>query len=96
MHAKAGTVRSLCNSLVVFGRSRSITHVMTAASIAAGKGGGYARYLEGKTIEPERGDYYLSRRASPRRHRAAGSRPLTRLLGSGSRARPWMVLSSSR
>jgi conjugative relaxase-like TrwC/TraI family protein len=38
---------------------------MTAASIAAGKGGGYARYLEGKTIEPERGDYYLSPEGEP-------------------------------
>jgi hypothetical protein len=32
---------------------------MTTSSIGAAKGGGYARYLEGKTIEPERGDYYL-------------------------------------
>ena len=32
---------------------------MTAASIGAAKGGGYARYLEAKTVEPERGDYYL-------------------------------------
>jgi conjugative relaxase-like TrwC/TraI family protein len=39
--------------------------VMTAASIAAGKGGGYARYLEGKTLEPERGDYYLSPEGEP-------------------------------
>src|ERR1700726_977538 len=38
---------------------------MTAASIAAGKSGGYARYLEGKTIEPERGDYYLSPEGEP-------------------------------
>jgi hypothetical protein len=38
---------------------------MTAASISAGKGGGYARYLEGKTIEPERGDYYLSPEGEP-------------------------------
>ncbi len=38
---------------------------MTAASIAAGKGGGYARYLEGKTIRPERGDYYLSPEGEP-------------------------------
>jgi conjugative relaxase-like TrwC/TraI family protein len=38
---------------------------MTAASISAGKGGGYARYLEGKTIEPERGDYYLSPEGQP-------------------------------
>jgi conjugative relaxase-like TrwC/TraI family protein len=33
---------------------------MTASSIAAGKAGGYARYLEGKTVAPERGDYYLT------------------------------------
>jgi conjugative relaxase-like TrwC/TraI family protein len=33
---------------------------MTAASIGAGRGAGYAQYLEGKTIAPERGDYYLT------------------------------------
>jgi conjugative relaxase-like TrwC/TraI family protein len=33
---------------------------MTAASIGASQGGGYARYLEGKTVAPERGDYYLT------------------------------------
>ena len=33
---------------------------MSAASIAAGKAGGYARYLEGKTVAPQRGDYYLT------------------------------------
>jgi conjugative relaxase-like TrwC/TraI family protein len=33
---------------------------MTAASIPAARGGDYARYLEGKTIAPERGDYYLT------------------------------------
>jgi conjugative relaxase-like TrwC/TraI family protein len=33
---------------------------MSASSIAAGRAGGYARYLEGKTIAPERGDYYLT------------------------------------
>ena len=33
---------------------------MTAASIGAAKGGGYARYLESKTVVPERGDYYLT------------------------------------
>jgi conjugative relaxase-like TrwC/TraI family protein len=37
-----------------------MTSVMSASSIAAGKAGGYARYLEGKTIAPERGDYYLT------------------------------------
>jgi hypothetical protein len=38
----------------------SVPLVMTAASIGAAKGGGYARYLEGKTLQPERGDYYLT------------------------------------
>ncbi|HEY2140968.1 MAG TPA: MobF family relaxase [Solirubrobacteraceae bacterium] len=33
---------------------------MTAASIGASGGGGYARYLESKTVAPERGDYYLT------------------------------------
>jgi conjugative relaxase-like TrwC/TraI family protein len=34
--------------------------MMTASSIGAAKGSGYARYLEGKTVAPERGDYYLT------------------------------------
>ncbi|HMH46928.1 MAG TPA: MobF family relaxase [Solirubrobacteraceae bacterium] len=38
---------------------------MTAASIGSAKGGGYARYLESKTVEPERGDYYLSPDGEP-------------------------------
>jgi conjugative relaxase-like TrwC/TraI family protein len=38
---------------------------MTAESIAAGKAGGYARYLESKTVEHERGDYYLSPEEEP-------------------------------
>jgi len=38
---------------------------MTAASIGSSKGGGYARYLESKTIDPERGDYYLSPTGEP-------------------------------
>ncbi len=33
---------------------------MTASSILAAGGGGYARYLESKTVAPERGDYYLT------------------------------------
>ena len=45
--------------------SRSVTDVLTAASIGAAKAGGYARYLESKTIEPERGDYYLSPTGEP-------------------------------
>jgi conjugative relaxase-like TrwC/TraI family protein len=39
--------------------------VVTASSIGAAKGGGYARYLEGKTIQPERGDYYLTPGGEP-------------------------------
>jgi conjugative relaxase-like TrwC/TraI family protein len=39
--------------------------VLTASSIGAAKGGGYARYLESKTVEPERGDYYLSPAGEP-------------------------------
>ncbi|MGH2864930.1 MAG: MobF family relaxase [Solirubrobacteraceae bacterium] len=38
---------------------------MTTSSIAAAKGGGYARYLEGKTVQPERGDYYLTPGGEP-------------------------------
>jgi conjugative relaxase-like TrwC/TraI family protein len=35
-------------------------HVVSAANIPASRGGAYARYLESKTVEPERGDYYLT------------------------------------
>jgi conjugative relaxase-like TrwC/TraI family protein len=38
---------------------------MTASSIGASKGGGYARYLENKTIAPEQGDYYLTPEGEP-------------------------------
>jgi conjugative relaxase-like TrwC/TraI family protein len=38
---------------------------MTASSIGAAKGGGYARYLEGKTVAPQRGDYYLTPGGEP-------------------------------
>src|SRR5665213_2440571 len=34
--------------------------MVSAASIGAARGGGYARYLEAKTVAPERGDYYLT------------------------------------
>src|SRR6202042_3419491 len=53
------------NSLAGFVRSWSVSVVMTAASIGAAKGGGYARYLESKTVEPDRGDYYLSPEGEP-------------------------------
>ena len=48
--------------------------MMSASSIGAGRGGGYARYLEGKTVAPERGDYYLIPVASWRRRPATGFR----------------------
>ena len=60
MHGCAVARRALCELLGRFGALRVITHVMTAASIGASRGGGYARYLESKTVEPERGDYYLT------------------------------------
>src|SRR3984885_3287088 len=65
MQAPAGAVSALCNSLAGLGASGSVLVVMTAASIGAAKGGGYARYLESKTVEPERGDYYLSPDGEP-------------------------------
>jgi conjugative relaxase-like TrwC/TraI family protein len=60
MHGCAVAQRALCGLLGRFGALRVITHVMTAASIGASRSGGYARYLESKTVEPERGDYYLT------------------------------------
>ena len=65
MHSCAGAVSAPCNSLAGLRASGSVHVVMTAASIGASKGGGYARYLESKTIEPERGDYYLSPEGEP-------------------------------
>ena len=53
------------NSVAVSAASRSLTVVVTASSIGAAKGGGYVRYLEGKTVQPERGDYYLTPGGEP-------------------------------
>ncbi|MGO8904138.1 MAG: MobF family relaxase [Solirubrobacteraceae bacterium] len=39
--------------------------VLTASSIRAAQGGEYSRYLESKTVAPERGDYYLNPRGEP-------------------------------
>jgi conjugative relaxase-like TrwC/TraI family protein len=39
--------------------------MMTAASIAAAKTAGIAEYLDGKTVAPEQGDYYLGRDGTP-------------------------------
>ena len=59
---------------------------MTAASIGAAKGGGYARYLESKTIEPERGDYYLSPEGEPTQAPGQWLATPDALANSGSRA----------
>jgi len=53
--ARSGQLRSATgttpgrsrNSLAGWGRKGSVPHVLTTSSIAAGNGGGYARYLEG-------------------------------------------------
>jgi conjugative relaxase-like TrwC/TraI family protein len=60
MHGCALVPRALCKVGGRFEVLAVINRVMTAASIGASRGGGYARYLEGKTVEPERGDYYLT------------------------------------
>jgi conjugative relaxase-like TrwC/TraI family protein len=65
MHGGARGVPGVANSLAARPHSRSVADVLTAASIGAAKAGGYARYLESKTIEPERGDYYLSPAGEP-------------------------------
>jgi conjugative relaxase-like TrwC/TraI family protein len=41
------------------------TCMLTASSIGAAQGGEYSRYLESKTVEPERGDYYLNPSGEP-------------------------------
>lgn len=60
MHGAPSSHPKVTDSLAANGSIGSIEVVMTAQSIGAGKGGGYARYLESKTIAPERGDYYLT------------------------------------
>lgn len=39
--------------------------MVTASSIGATKAGGYARYLESKTVRSDRGDYYLTPDGEP-------------------------------
>jgi conjugative relaxase-like TrwC/TraI family protein len=65
MQTRCTRVRAVCDrcvtkSVAVLAFSRSSLNVMTAASIPAARGGDYARYLESKTVAPERGDYYLT------------------------------------
>jgi hypothetical protein len=97
MHGCAVAQRALCELLGRFGALRVITHVMTAASIGASRGGGYARYLESKTVEPERGDYYLTPDGEMAQAPAAGSRTPRPWRGSGFRpAGRWTARISSR
>ena len=62
-------MRALCErcvgSLAASSGWWSVAGVLTASSIGAAKGGGYARYLESKTVEPHRGDYYLNAEGEP-------------------------------
>ena len=65
MHTRA-VLCDRCGQLVgAFGPLAVRNDVMTAASIGASKAGGYARYLESKTIAPEIGDYYLDPAGEP-------------------------------
>jgi len=63
------TVPALCQRCVGLLAARrpswSLWVVLTASSIGSAKGVGYARYLESKTIEPDRGDYYLNPEGEP-------------------------------
>lgn len=65
MHGCASTVRPLCRSAGRTGTLVVCMRVLTASSIGAAKGGGYARYLESKTVAPDRGDYYLNAEGEP-------------------------------
>lgn len=95
MHGCAWTISGLSKSLAASEGQWSLAHVMTAASIGATKAGGYARYLESKTVEHDRGDYYLTQPASRPRRRDAGLPVSTRSRVSASRESRWRVLSSS-
>jgi conjugative relaxase-like TrwC/TraI family protein len=69
-----------------------INSMMTAASIGAAKASGYARYLESKTVAPERGDYYLSPEGEPTQapgRWVASSETLARLGIEGSAVEGW-------
>jgi hypothetical protein len=57
--------QNLRNSLAAPRGWGSVLGVMTAESIGAAKGGGYARYLESKTVVPELGAYYLTPEGEP-------------------------------
>jgi conjugative relaxase-like TrwC/TraI family protein len=65
MHGGAGRYRSVPLISAGSAVSGSCLGVITAQSIGAAKGGGYARYLESKTIAPEPGVYYLTPEGEP-------------------------------
>jgi conjugative relaxase-like TrwC/TraI family protein len=65
MHREPVGTSAVPNPLSDFRALCSVTVVMTAQSIGAGGAGGYGRYLESKTVAPERGDYYLTPGGEP-------------------------------
>lgn len=65
MHHCASAVRLLCRLAGRVKRLGVCTRVLTASSIGAAQGGEYSRYLESKTLAPERGDYYLNPSGEP-------------------------------
>ncbi len=65
MHHCASAVQSLCRLVGRLKPPGVFTRVLTASSIGAAQGGEYSRYLESKTLAPERGDYYLNPTGEP-------------------------------
>jgi conjugative relaxase-like TrwC/TraI family protein len=65
MHHCARAVRVPCKLGGRLGWVGVCMPVLTASSIRAAQGGEYSRYLESKTVAPERGDYYLNPTGEP-------------------------------
>ena len=59
MHRCASAVSALCKFVGRSGAVGVCTRCDDRIQHRRRQGGGYARYLESKTVEPERGDYYL-------------------------------------
>jgi conjugative relaxase-like TrwC/TraI family protein len=59
MHGVLISIHSAAELVGRFGNFAVSGNVMTAMSIKSDSASGYARYLESKTVAPERGDYYL-------------------------------------
>ena len=74
---------------------------MTAQSIGGAKGGGYARYLESKTVAPEPGAYYLTPEGEPtqapgRWHGSAGTLRRLGITGRGVDGDDFVALMEGR